>query len=443
MTKFNNSLTVGKAMYSEDIEGTGAYVLALHKAGILDAKELAQIQEGLKQVLNEWENGKFQEKPGDEDIHTANERRLTEIIGPLGGKVHTGRSRNDQVSTDLRLYVRKHLISGRQCLKNLILCLINRARKEIDVLMPGYTHLQRAQPIRWAHLLSSYATQLTDDIQRLEMALDITNRCPLGSGALAGHSFNIDRQLLADELHFPKHMGNSLMVVGDRGFVLDTLYWGCSVSSHLSRMAEDLIAYSTSEFGFVKLSDAYSTGSSLMPQKKNPDSLELIRGKAGRLFGNLAGFMMAVKGLPSTYNKDLAEDKRAVFDTLDTVKDSLDIFTGVISTLSIDVGEMRGALSTDMLATDLADYLVRKGVPFRECHRIVGQVVKAAGEAEGGAIDNLSLKEFQAIDERFGPDLYSAFDFESSVEKKSVRGGTSKSAVLEQLDCIERIVSGF
>ncbi|SCV06238.1 LANO_0H25136g1_1 [Lachancea nothofagi CBS 11611] len=437
MSEFNRSFPDGKLMYREDLQGTAAYVLALHTAGILTADELQEINRGLEVILTEWESGSFQEKSGDEDIHTANERRLTEIVGKVGGKVHTGRSRNDQVSTDVRLYARKHLLLARQYLKDLITCLVHRARDEIDVLMPGYTHLQRAQPIRWAHLLSSYATQLTDDLQRLEMVLNITNRCPLGAGALAGNPYQIDRQLLADQLGFAQVIGNSLMVVGDRGFVTDSLYWGFSVASHLSRMAEDLILYSTAEFGFVKLSDAYSTGSSLMPQKKNPDSLELLRGKCGRLFGNLAGFMMTVKGLPSTYNKDLAEDKRALFDTLATIQNSLQISTGVFSTLSINTGKMRSALSTDMLATDLADYLVRKGVPFRECHNIVGRVVNAADELKYSGIDILSLEELKAIDDRFLEDVHIVFDFESSVEKKSARGGTARSAVIEQLDFIE------
>lgn len=388
-------------------------------------------------MLSEWQSGIFQENSGDEDIHTANERCLTEITGKVAGKVYTGHSRNDQVSTDVRLYTRKHLLIARQHLKDLITCLIRRVRDEINVLIPGYTHLQRAQPIRWAHLLSSYATQLTDDLQRLEMALDITNRCPLGAGALAGHQYQIDRQFLADEPGFARVIGNSLMVVGDRGFVTDTLYWGSSTASTLSRIAQDLILYSTAEFGFVKLSDAYSTGSSLMPQKKNPDSLELLRGRCGRVFGNLAGFMMSVKGLPSTYSKDLAEDKRSLFDTLETIENSLQIFSGFIATLSINAEKMRSALSTDMLATDLADYLVRKGVPFRECHHIVGSVVNVADAFGYSGIDILSLEELQAIDPRFLEDVHTVFDFESSVEKKSSIGGTAKSAVIDQLNFIE------
>ncbi|SCU97618.1 LAME_0F20274g1_1 [Lachancea meyersii CBS 8951] len=437
MAVFNRSFPLGKIMYREDLKGTAAYVTALYESGILTAIELDEINRGLRLVLAEWESGTFLEKFEDEDIHTANERRLTEIIGSLGGKVHTGRSRNDQVATDMRLYTLDHLEKMRQLLKFLIQTIIHRARDEIHVLMPGYTHLQRAQPIRWAHLLSSYATQLTDDLQRLEMATDITNRCPLGAGALAGNPFQIDRRALADQLGFAQVIGNSLMATGDRGFITDTLYLGFSISSHLSRMAEDLILYSSAEFAFLKLSEAYSTGSSLMPQKVNPDSLELLRGKCGRIFGNMAGFMMTVKGLPSNYNKDLTEDKRVLFDTLSTVESSLQIATGVVSTLSINKENMKNALSSDMLATDLADYLVLKGVPFRECHHIIGRVVKAADALGYGGIDVLSLEELQNIDPRFVEDVHDVFDFESSVERRSAIGGTAKNSILDQLNLIE------
>lgn len=429
-------------MYAEDIEGTRAYTSALEKVGILTKEELVEIIRGLRILEEEWASSSFVEKPEDEDIHTANERRLGEIIGAkIAGKVHTGRSRNDQVATDLRLYSRNKLQAVRVELIELISVLVGRAKEEIDVIMPGYTHLQRAQPIRWSHLLSSYATQLKDDLERLDFVLHLTNRSPLGCGALAGHPYGIDRQYLADTLGFDSVLGNSLAVVGDRDFVVDALFWGTSVALHLSKMAEDFILYSTAEFGFITLSDAYSTGSSLMPQKKNPDSLELIRGKTGTVFGNMAGFMMTVKGIPSTFNKDLSEEKKALFDTISTISGSLRIFSGVTATLTVNKQNMKAALSTDMLATDLADYLVMKGVPFRECHHISGRAVAAAEKQGLAGIECLSLQDFQTIDRRFEHDVFDIFNFEASIEKRSAIGGTARNAVLEQLKYIENSIS--
>lgn len=442
MQTFNCSLPYGKFMYAEDIEGTRAYTSALEKVGILTSEELSEISRGLVVLEQEWASGQFTERLEDEDIHTANERRLGEIIGThIAGKVHTGRSRNDQVATDLRLYSRNKLQDVRTKLLELVGILVSRAREEIDVIMPGYTHLQRAQPIRWSHLLSSYATQLRDDLDRLDLVLRLTNRCPLGCGALAGNPYGIDRQYLADALGFDSVLGNSLAVVGDRDFVIDALFWGTSVALHLSKMAEDFIIYSTAEFGFITLSDAYSTGSSLMPQKKNPDSLELIRGKTGTVFGNMAGYMMSVKGIPSTFNKDLSEEKRSLFDTISTVSNSLQIFSNLTATLTINKQNMRSALSTDMLATDLADYLVRKGVPFRECHHISGRVVATAEKRGLDGMEFLSLDDFKEIDTRFDADIFDVFNFEASVENRSAIGGTAKAAVLKQLDYIENSIA--
>ncbi|VEU21590.1 DEKNAAC102757 [Brettanomyces naardenensis] len=439
MDLYNASLPYDKKMYAADLEGTRVYTMGLEKIGLLTTEELKEIHRGLAVIHKEWETGTFEEKPGDEDIHTANERRLGEVIGRhTAGKVHTGRSRNDQVAVDTRLYVREELKKISSHLKVLVETVIKRAEKEIDYLMPGYTHLQRAQPIRWSHWLSMYATYFTEDYNRLQQIIDRLNKCPLGAGALAGHPYGIDREFLAEELGFNGVVGNSLAAVSDRDFVVETMFWISLFMNHISRFSEDLIIYSSGEFHFVSLADAYSTGSSLMPQKKNPDSLELLRGKSGRVFGSLAGFMMSMKGIPSTYDKDMQEDKEPLFDAMTTVEHSILIATGVISTLTANKDAMAAALSMDMLATDLADYLVLKGVPFRETHHISGECVRAAEENHLSGIDQLSLDQFQKIDNRFGPDVFDTFNFERSVEKRNATGGTAKSAVLKQLANLQK-----
>lgn len=434
MDLYNASLPYDKRMYAADLDGTRVYTEGLTKLGLITEQELTEIHRGLEVIRKEWQDGTFVEKEGDEDIHTANERRLGEIIGRhVAGKVHTGRSRNDQVATDMRIYVREKLTELSKYVRDFIVTIVNRAEREIAALMPGYTHLQRAQPIRWAHWLSMYATYFTEDLERLEQIIKRLNKSPLGSGALAGHPYGIDREFLASNLGFEGVIGNSLAAVSDRDFVVETMFWSSLFMNHISRFSEDLIIYSTAEFGFVKLADAYSTGSSLMPQKKNPDSLELLRGKCGRVFGGLAGFLMSLKSIPSTYNKDMQEDKEPLFDCLTTVEHSVLIATGVISTLKIDEQKMRGALTMDMLATDLADYLVRKGVPFRETHHISGECVQKAENESLSGIDQLSMEQFQAIDSRFEQDVMEVFDFELSVERRTAIGGTAKSAVLAQL----------
>lgn len=438
MDLYNASLPYDKRMFEADLKCTKVYTEGLSKIGLITKDELSAIHKGLAEVQKEWEAGKFVEKAGDEDIHTANERRLGEIIGKhIAGKVHTGRSRNDQVATDMRIYVRDNITKLLEFLAGFIKTISKRAKEEIDVLMPGYTHLQKAQPIRWAHWLSSYATYFTEDYKRLKQILERVNQCPLGAGALAGHPYGIDRDFLSQGLGFESPIGNSLTAVSDRDFVVETLFWSTLFMNHISRFSEDLIIYSTGEFGFVKLADAYSTGSSLMPQKKNPDSLELLRGKSGRVFGALSGFLMSIKSIPSTYNKDMQEDKEPLFDALTTVEHSMLIATGVISTLSINKGKMQDALSMDMLATDLADYLVRKGVPFRETHHISGECVRTAEELKVSGIDKLTIEQFKKIDERFNDDVRDVFDFEVSVERRTAIGGTAKSAVLKQLSHLE------
>lgn len=441
MVSYNESIYFDRAIYAQDIKGSIAYARANSKIGILTQDEFQAIEKGFDQVLSEWQNDKFEIKPGvDEDIHTANERRLGEIIGTqIAGKLHTGRSRNDQVATGMRLWLRDKLREMEQHLVALLRVTTSRAKSEISALMPGYTHLQRAQPIRWSHWLLSYGSVFTADLERLREVIKRVNRSPLGSGALVGNPFGIDRKAMAKELGFEGIINNSMAAVADRDFVVETLQWAATLMQHVSRWAEDLIIYSTAEFGFVRLADAYSTGSSLMPQKKNPDSLELLRGKSGRVFGYMAGLMMSVKGLPSTYNKDLQESFEPMLDGVKTTADSIQIATGVLSTLTIFPDKMKAALTPDMLATDLADYLVRKGVPFRETHHISGRVV-ALAEKESIPMDTLSLQQLQGVDKRFGDDVMDAFNYESSVEKRTVLGGTSKKSVEEQIERIQKLL---
>ncbi|CAF0788190.1 unnamed protein product [Brachionus calyciflorus] len=373
MKKFNASLPIDKRLWRQDLIGSKAWARAIHKVGLVDQNELEKILDGLDLVMDEWNTGVFIEKEHDEDIHTANERRLRELIGDMAMKLHTGRSRNDQVATDVRLWLNEHLDILKLNLNILINVLLDRAEKEIEVLMSGYTHLQRAQPIRFSHLLLSYVCPLNRDFERVEQLQKRVNVCPLGSGAIAGNPFKIDRKCLANDLNFLDVSHNSIDSTANRDFIYEFLFVSTSIGISLSKFAEDFIIYNTKEFSFIHLSDTYCTGSSLMPQKKNADSLELIRGKTGRLFGRMNGFMMTVKAIPTSYNKDLQEDKEALFDSYDTVNSLIKIAAGVIDTLKLNQEKMKDSLSVDMLATDLAYYLVRKGVPFRLAHSLAGK----------------------------------------------------------------------
>ncbi|KAJ5726347.1 Argininosuccinate lyase [Penicillium malachiteum] len=440
MVQYNESLPYDRIMWKQDIAGSIAFARANTKNGILTAHEFSEIERGFVQIAKEWETNTFVVKPNDEDIHTANERRLGEIIGKeIGGKLHTGRSRNEQVATDMRLWLRDELRKLDAQLADLVKVSISRAEQEIDYLMPGYTHLQKAQPVRWAHWMLSHATAFASELQRLREVIRRVNRSPLGCGALAGNSFRIDREMMAKELGFDDILYNSMNTVGDRDFAMETMQWGSSFMLKISRWAEDLIIYSSLEFGFVRLSDAYSTGSSLMPQKKNADSLELLRGKSGRAFGQMAGLMMTIKGLPTTYNKDLQESIEPLLDHIKTVSDSILIATGVLSTLSVNPEKMVAALAPEMLATEIADYLVRKGVPFREGHHISGRVVQLA-ESTNVPMDTLSLAQLQGIDSRFGADVQECLDYERAVEMKDAIGGTSKRAVIEQTAVLRKLL---
>ncbi|KAL7507717.1 hypothetical protein ACHAXN_004864 [Cyclotella atomus] len=431
MEKFNESIGFDKRMWAQDIRGSIAYAKATTKVGILTPEESSTIISGLEKVYAEWADGTFEIKPGDEDIHTANERRLTEIIGPLGGKLHTGRSRNDQVATDTRLWI---VDAERDILKDLATLLqaaAEFAEHHIDVLMAGYTHLQPAQPIRFSHWLMSHMAAIMRDADRLQQLVPRANQCPLGAGALAGNAFGVDREFLAKELGFDGVTSNSLDSVCDRDFVVEFLMWHSLLLTHLSQMAEDLII--NNMLKCVDMDDAYATGSSLMPQKKNPDALELLRGKAGIALGRSVGLMATLKGLPRAYNKDLQEDKVPLFDAVDTVKDCLAIATGVIVTMKPNPKMLMKALCPEMLATDLADYLVRKGVPFRETHHISGACVRLAEEMDV-SIDTLTMEQLTKIDSRFGEDVMKVWDYEVSVERKSSIGGTAKARVIEQIE---------
>ncbi|KAF8522212.1 argininosuccinate lyase [Hysterangium stoloniferum] len=440
MWEYNQSLRYDQRMHAEDIRGSIAYAKALRLAGVLTKDEEDKLVQGLRQVGEEWKAEKFEVKPEDEDIHTANERRLKELVGPVGGKLHTGRSRNDQVATDMRLWLLKEVKEIESSLKALLSVIVERAAAEKSHLLPGYTHLQRALPVRWSHFLLSHAFSFHADLQRLQQLVPRISVLPLGCGALAGNPFLVDREFLAKELDFHSVAENSLWGVSDRDFVVEFMTWASLAMTHISRMAEDLVIYSTAEFGFVTLSDAYSTGSSMMPQKKNADSLELLRGKAGRVFGNMAGFLMSLKGLPSTYNKDLQEDKEALFDSVDTVSASFKIAEGVVATLSIHPEKMREALTMDMLATDLADYLVRKGMPFRDTHHVSGRAV-ALAESKKIQISDLSLSDLRGLSDLFQGDVKEVFDFESSVEKRNAIGGTSVQMVERQIRVLREALS--
>lgn len=443
MNKYNASINYDRIFYDQDITGSIAYARANIKTGILTSAEFAEIERGLLLVKKEWSTDSFVIKPEiDEDIHTANERRLGEMIGTaIAGKLHTGRSRNDQVATDMRMWLRDQLRIIEKHLIDFLNVIANRAETEIEYVMPGYTHLQRAQPIRWSHWLLNYGLFFGTDLQKLRQVIDRVNRCPLGCGALAGNPFGVDRDSIAAELGFTSLIYNSMQGVADRDFVVESMQWGAMLMQHMSRMAEDMIIYSTAEFGFLQLADAYSTGSSLMPQKKNSDSLELLRGKSGRAFGQMAGLMYTIKGLPSTYNKDLQESVEPMLDHVTTVSDSIQIATGVLSTLRTFPDKMAAALTPDMLATDLADYLVRRGVPFRETHHISGQVV-ALAEKEEMPMDKLSYQQLKNVDSRFEKDVMECFDYQTSVEARFAKGGTSASSVKEQINVLKDIISG-
>ncbi|MBN1452502.1 MAG: argininosuccinate lyase [Anaerolineales bacterium] len=435
----NASLPFDKRLAKQDVKGSVAWAVALARAGVLTEDESSRIISGLEAVEAEFEGGSFAFAESDEDIHTAVERRLGELIGPLAGKLHTGRSRNDQVATDFRLWLLDALPVLVAAIAGLQSTLVMLAEKHLTTLMPGYTHLQRAQPVTLAHWLLSHFWALQRDRERLIDLRDRVAILPLGCAALAGTAFPIDRAMLAESLGFDAPAPNSLDAVSDRDFAAEYLFCAAMTGVHLSKLAENVILFTTAEFGFLELSDAFSTGSSLMPQKKNPDMFELARGKAGTLIGLLTGMLSTLKGLPSTYDKDLQEDKVPVFQATDTLLAILPVLAGALETMTVNEKCMAAAIDASMLATDLADYLVRKGVPFREAHGMAGKAVRAAAE-KGVSLDQLSLNEWQAIGP-FDADVKEVFDPLKSVEARNAIGGTSPQSVKEQIQKAKSYIS--
>ena len=438
---FNASISIDSRMYKEDILGSLAHVKMLGKQGIIPAKDSEKIVNGLNEILKRMENGVIHIDNSSEDIHSFIESTLTYYIGDEGKKLHTGRSRNDQVALDTKLYVKKYLIVVANELLNLQTVILNKAKENINTIMPGYTHMQKAQPITFAHHIMAYAEMLKRDYGRLLDCYERMNEMPLGSGALATSTYPIDRNFVSNELGFNKPTVNSIDSVSDRDYAIEALSALSLIMMHLSRFSEEVILWCTGEFNFVELDDAYSTGSSIMPQKKNPDVAELVRGKTGRVYGDLMTLLTVMKGIPLAYNKDMQEDKEALFDGLDTVLISIQTFTGMLDTMKIKKDVMKKAASGGFTnATDVADYLVKKGEAFRNAHEIVGKIVLYCID-ENKAIDDLSLDEFKSFSPFFEEDVYKAIDLITCVEERSVMGGPSSSSVQSQISLLESFIS--
>ena len=435
--RFTSSLPFDRGLFEYDILGSLAHCQALEKAKILTRAEGRALTRGLEQVRDELREDRFPFADSDEDIHMAVERRLTELAGPVGGKLHTGRSRNDQVTLDLRLYLRDHLRTLEARLQDLQRAFLGQAREHLDVIIPGYTHLQRAQPVSLAHHLLAYVEMLERDNARVRDACKRVNVMPLGSGALAGHNYPIDRAFIAKLLGFPALTRNSLDAVSDRDYVAETLGVLAIIMMHLSRLSEELVLWASQEFSFVELPDGFCTGSSMMPQKKNPDVPELIRGKSGRVYGHFLSIMTTLKGLPLSYNRDLQEDKEPLFDAMETVLECLTIYAELIRRLRVRRDVLSGAVEAGfLLATELADYLVNKGVPFREAHGIVGRLVRYCLEQRMEWQD-LSLADLKAASPRFSKDALGFLTLEGAVDRKAQTGGTSRKQVTRQINAWE------
>ncbi len=421
--RFTASIGFDRRMYRQDIRGSIAHARMLASVGILTQEEADTLVRGLEQVLAEIERGELELTESLEDIHMNVEHRLTQIVGPVGGKLHTARSRNDQVALDLRLYLADEVPEILDLLRGLGEVLLERAEAEADLLLPGYTHLQRAQPVTFGHHWLAYFEMFLRDMERYRDALGRIRRSPLGAGALAGSPYPLDRERVARDLGLDEVCRNSLDAVSDRDFALEFLFAGSVVMMHLSRLSEELVLWSSQEFGFVELSDGFCTGSSIMPQKKNPDVPELLRGKTGRAYGNLISLLTTLKALPLAYNKDMQEDKEPVFDTLDTVKGSLAITVEMLRNLKVRPDRARAALKAGfLLATELADYLASKGVPFRQAHEAAGRLV-ALAEARGCGLEDLDLETLRSVSPLFEEDVFQVLDPEASVARRTVLGG--------------------
>ena len=439
--RFGASLPVDKALYAQDIAGSKAHANMLAKVGVISEEDAHQIVAGLDRVKADIESGDFSFDINDEDIHMSIEKALIQDIGEAGARLHTGRSRNDQVITDTRLFAKKRC--GDLMRANLALRheLVKQAEKNFDVILPGYTHMQHAQPVLLSHHLLAYAWMLSRDFTRLVAARDAADVNPLGSAALAGTTYPLDRRMTADELGFSSVTQNSLDAVSDRDFLLDLLY-ACTVSSiHLSRLAEEIVLWSTTEFGFITLSDAFSTGSSIMPQKKNPDFAELVRGKTGRVVGDLVALLMTLKSLPLAYNKDLQEDKEGAIDAAATLEDCMNCMSGMISTMKVNEDAMATQAKKGYLAaTDVADYLAKKGLPFRRAHEIVGHLVLLCDQ-RGCDLEDLTLDDFKAESDLFESDIVNCLSLRDIANARLTEGGTGHDAVAAQLSKVKEILA--
>ena len=429
---FTASLPFDRRLFQHDIHGSIAHAKMLAKVGLLKSSELRVIVAGLERIENEITSGRFTFDIADEDIHLAIERRLIALVGEPGRKLHTGRSRNDQIALDMRLYLRDEIAGVIALIAELRATLVRLAKRHIDTIMPGYTHLQRAQPVTLAHHLLAYVEMLARDRERFEQCATRVDVMPLGAGALAGSTLPLDRRMVARALGFKAIAANSMDAVSDRDFVVDFLSATALTQVHLSRMCEEIILWTSAEFGFAALPDEFSTGSSMMPQKKNPDLLELIRGKTGRVIGDLVAMLTILKGLPLAYNSDLQEDKERVFDALDSLKPGLDLIAKLLPMLRFDTKHMRDAAGGFALATDLAEYLVAKGVAFRKAHEVVGAIVRETAEA-GKTLEDLSIADLQRHSAAFGDDARSILRAESSVARRTLEGGPSPSTVTRRL----------
>ncbi|ACL18859.1 argininosuccinate lyase [Desulfitobacterium hafniense] len=440
---FHSSISFDQRLYKQDIQGSIAHARMLGEIGVLTSAEAQQIIEGLKGILTDIREGKIQFEIGAEDIHMNVEKLLTERVGTVGKKVHTGRSRNDQVALDLRLFLREEIDHTQELLIALLRTVLDLAKEHQETYMPGYTHLQKAQPISFAHHMMAYAQMFLRDLGRLKDTRQRLNVSPLGSGALAGTTFPLEREMVAQELGFDGITWNSLDGVSDRDFALEFLSAASILMMHLSRLCEELVLWSTGEFQFVIMDDGYSTGSSIMPQKKNPDVAELVRGKTGRVYGDLVALLTVMKGLPLAYNKDMQEDKEQVFDAVDTIQKSLLVVEPMLRTMKVNKKAMaEGAKGGFTNATDLADYLAKKNVPFREAHEIVGKLVLYCSK-RGCGLEDLTLKEFQEHSDVFAEDLFESIGIEYCVRQRHIPGGPSPESVAQAILWTEHILEQF
>lgn len=440
--EYTASISFDKELAEEDIQGSLAHVTMLGKCGILPADDVEKIKDGLLKVRQSILRGDHQFVVADEDIHMSVEKALIEEIGPVGGKLHTGRSRNDQVATDMHLYLRKRVVEFVEQLRKLQEALIGQAKQNLDTIVPGYTHLQRAQPILFAHHLMAYVSMFGRDIERLQDSYKRIDALPLGAGALAGTTFAIDRHFTAEQLNFGRVYENSLDAVSDRDFIVEFLANASLIMTHLSRLSEELILWSSTEFQFVELDDAFCTGSSIMPQKKNPDVPELVRGKTGRVYGNLVGLLTVLKSLPLAYNKDMQEDKEGMFDTVKTLQGALQLFASMIETMKVRKERMRRAVDQDFSnATDIADFLVNKGLPFRQAHEVIGKTVLYCIQQNKFLLD-LTLDEFKQFSSLFDERIYDVLQPEAVVNARNVYGGTATPQVSAAIGRAEADLAG-